>query len=69
MRALQISERQLGAEHPDTATSLNNLAVLYQSQGKYSEAEPLYRAVLMTGNSRGSLGMEHPQTHPILKNH
>ena len=28
-RALAIREQQLGPEHPDTATSLNNLAVLY----------------------------------------
>ena len=26
------------------ATSLNNLAALYQAQGKYGEAEPLYQA-------------------------
>ncbi|NJN62825.1 MAG: tetratricopeptide repeat protein, partial [Coleofasciculaceae cyanobacterium RL_1_1] len=40
--ALDLSERQLGADHPDTATSLNNLATLYQSQGKYELAEPLF---------------------------
>ena len=27
-RALEINENALGPEHPDTATSLNNLAVL-----------------------------------------
>ncbi|WP_229453778.1 tetratricopeptide repeat protein [Nostoc sp. CHAB 5715] len=31
----------LGDEHPSVATSLNNLASLYFSQGRYSEAEPL----------------------------
>jgi hypothetical protein len=30
----------LGADHPDTAESLNNLAALYESQGRYSEAAP-----------------------------
>ena len=39
-RALQILEEQLGADHPDTATSLNNLAASIQSQGKYKQAEP-----------------------------
>jgi len=38
-RSLSISEQQLGAEHPDVTTSLNNnLANLYDSQGRYSEA-------------------------------
>ncbi|MBI9078079.1 MAG: tetratricopeptide repeat protein [Desulfatibacillum sp.] len=32
----------LGKDHPSVATSCNNLAALYQDQGKYGEAEPLY---------------------------
>ena len=36
----------LGSNHPDVAQSLNNLALLYYSQGKYAEAEPLYRRAL-----------------------
>jgi len=36
-------EQQLGPDHPDTATSLNNLALLYDSQGAYAKAEPLLR--------------------------
>jgi tetratricopeptide (TPR) repeat protein len=39
---LQMTEERCGADHPDTATSLNNLAVLYESMGRYPEAEPLY---------------------------
>ena len=39
-RALAIREKALGKDHPDVATSLNNLALLYDSQGKYAEAEP-----------------------------
>ena len=35
-RALAIREKALGPEHPDTATSLNNLADLYRDQGKYA---------------------------------
>ena len=31
---LAIREKALGPEHPDTATSLNNLAVLYQTTGR-----------------------------------
>jgi tetratricopeptide (TPR) repeat protein len=36
----------LGEEHPSVAASLNNLAGLLESQGKYDEAEPLYRQSL-----------------------
>ena len=45
-RALHIREQQLGPEHPDVASSLNNLANLYCEQGKYAEAEPLYQRAL-----------------------
>ena len=36
----------LGKDHPDVAGSLNNLAGLYQDQGKYAVAEPLYKRSL-----------------------
>src|SRR4051812_19023597 len=40
-RALALRERALGPSHPEVATSLNNLAGLYQAQGVYAKAEPL----------------------------
>ena len=39
-RALAIREKALGPEHPDMATSLNNLALLYNNQGRYADANP-----------------------------
>ena len=45
-RSLAIREKALGKDHPDVATSLNNLAALYHNQGKYAEAEPLYQRSL-----------------------
>ncbi|MCH4904383.1 tetratricopeptide repeat protein, partial [Cylindrospermopsis raciborskii CHAB3438] len=42
IRALSIREQQLGENHPDVASSLNNLAALYENQGRYTEAEQLY---------------------------
>jgi tetratricopeptide (TPR) repeat protein len=42
-RALDIVEKVRGPEHPNTATSLNNLAELYYAQGRYEEAERLTR--------------------------
>ena len=60
------SERVLGAEHPDTLISVNNLAGLYESQGRYGEAEPLYVRAL-AGLQR-KLGPEHPTTVVVQKN-
>jgi tetratricopeptide (TPR) repeat protein/DNA-binding XRE family transcriptional regulator len=65
-RALGICEQHLGAEHPDTATSLHNLATLYWSQGKYSLAEPLHQRSLAIREQH--LGAEHPDTAKSLNN-
>ena len=40
-KAVELAKRVYGPEHPDTAPSLNNLAVLYQDMGEYAKAEPL----------------------------
>ncbi|OCQ90985.1 hypothetical protein BCR12_04320 [Limnothrix sp. P13C2] len=66
MRSLEIRERVLGADHPDTATSLNNLASLYSSQGRYEAAEPLYRRSLEIRER--VLGADHPHTALSLNN-
>lgn len=42
MSCLEMRKTALGADHPDTLASVNKLAGLYKSQGKYEEAEPLY---------------------------
>src|SRR5262245_45487860 len=42
-QTLALAEKALGPEHPDTLLSVNNLAALYQAQGRYSEAEPLLK--------------------------
>ncbi len=39
---LEITEERFGCDHPDTALSLNNLAGLYRTMGRYEDAEPLY---------------------------
>ena len=36
------TEKMLGKEHPDTLTSMNNLALVLSSQGNYEEAEEIY---------------------------
>jgi tetratricopeptide (TPR) repeat protein len=56
----------LGAEHPDVAINLNNLASLYYSQGRYSEAEQLYvRALDILFNG---LGKTHSTTQTVYQN-
>ena len=42
IEALKIRREVLGDKHPDTATSINNLAQLYSGQAQYAKAEPLY---------------------------
>src|SRR5260221_483946 len=64
--ALSIEEQVHGADHPDTATSLNNLAGLYHTQGKYAEAEPLYQRALTICEQ--VLGANHLATAPSLNN-
>ena len=39
-KALAGREAQLGAHHPDTLTSINNLAAVLYQQGKFDEAGP-----------------------------
>jgi tetratricopeptide (TPR) repeat protein len=46
----------VGPEHPDVAQSLNGLAVLYYQQGRYADAEPLYRRALAQ-LSHGKVGL------------
>jgi tetratricopeptide (TPR) repeat protein len=47
-QALAIQEKALGADHPDMATSLDNLAALYRREGRYAEAEPLSSAKMLS---------------------
>ncbi len=43
---LELAPSVYQGDHPNIATSLNNLGYLYQSQGKLSQAEPLYQQAL-----------------------
>ena len=64
--ALAIRETALGPDHPDTATSLNNLAGLYKAQGRLDEAAPLYARALAIREK--ALGPDHPSTAISLNN-
>jgi len=57
-RALEIIEKVLGPQHPDVATTLNNLAGLYYHTERYEEALPLLERSLKIFESK--LGPAHP---------
>ena len=55
----------MGLDHPYTATFLNDLAELYSAQGRYAEAEPLYKRSLAIVEN--ALGPEHPKADQALE--
>ncbi|KAK4680131.1 hypothetical protein QC764_0041900 [Podospora pseudoanserina] len=59
-QTLQLREKVLGKEHPDTLTSMSNLASVLVSQGKYEEADQMNRQTLQLQEK--VLGKEHPNT-------
>ncbi|MCA9013645.1 MAG: CHAT domain-containing protein, partial [Planctomycetaceae bacterium] len=65
-RAIAIREKLLGAEHSETANSLNTLAVLHNIQGNYATAEPLHSRALKIREK--TLGPDHPDTAQSLNN-
>jgi tetratricopeptide (TPR) repeat protein len=58
--SLDVREKMLGQEHPDTLTSVSQLGSVLESQGKYDAAEVLHRRAL-EGYEK-VLGREHPHT-------
>ncbi|WP_258037295.1 MULTISPECIES: tetratricopeptide repeat protein [unclassified Streptomyces] len=56
----QISERLLGADHPDTLTTRSNLASSYSDAGRTQEAIELQEWVL--ADEERLLGADHPDT-------
>ncbi len=58
--------KAFGEEDPRFADALNNLAELYKAQGRYAEAEPLYKRSLVI--LKKVLGPEHPRVALGLNN-
>jgi CHAT domain-containing protein/Flp pilus assembly protein TadD len=65
-RALAIREKALGPDHPDVATSLNSVALLYDNLGRDADAEPLYKRALAIREK--ALGPDHPDVAQSLNN-
>ena len=56
----------LGADHPDTLTVRNSLAVAYDSAGRLAEAIDELEELLL--DCQRVLGLEHPLTKQVEKN-
>ena len=65
-KALEENRKNLGTEHPDTLGSMFDLAYALNEQGRYEEAEKLYRETMEL--RRRVLGPEHPDTLSSMNN-
>ncbi|KAF2676251.1 kinesin light chain [Lentithecium fluviatile CBS 122367] len=66
VQVIETFKRVLGDEHPDTLTSMANLASTYWNQGRWKEAEELEVQVIET--FKRVLGDEHPDTLTSMAN-
>jgi CHAT domain-containing protein/Tfp pilus assembly protein PilF len=64
--ALRLNEQELGPDHLEVATSLNNLALLHQNKGNYERALRLYQRALAIMEK--TLGEHHPDVATSLNN-
>lgn len=64
---LRLAESQFGANHPQHAIVLNDAAVVYVAEKKYSLAEPLLREAIAVGKQNFPAG--HPLVRTALLNH
>jgi CHAT domain-containing protein len=53
----RLLEKALGPEHPDVSVLLGAVAQLYRTQGRYADAEPLYKRSLAIAEK--ALGPDH----------
>jgi CHAT domain-containing protein len=65
-RVLAIEEKAFGSHHPAIGTVLNNLGKFFESQGRYSDAEPLFKRSLAIYEK--ALGPNHPDAASSMNN-
>jgi tetratricopeptide (TPR) repeat protein len=65
-RALALRRDHLGADDPETLTTMNNLATAYRNAGQPDRALPLFQQVLV--KYQETLGPDHPDTLISLNN-
>src|ERR1700678_156993 len=66
VQVMDMRKKLLGAEHPDTLTSMANLASTCWNQGRWNEAEQL--EVQVMDMRKKLLGAEHPDTLTSMAN-
>jgi hypothetical protein len=66
MRVIEIQKEKLGADHPNTLTSIGNLTVTYSQQGWEDEAEKL--SIQVIGILKEKLGADYPSTLTSMAN-
>src|SRR5262249_62178132 len=57
-RALDLRRRALGSAHPDTLVTMGEMAALYESEGKYVQAEQLESKVWDVRSEERRVGKE-----------
>ncbi len=65
-RALAIREKALGPSHPDTAATIEGLALVFQAQSRFAKARPLLEQALSIRER--ALGPDHVDTAQTLNN-
>jgi len=60
VQVMETRKRVLGQEHPDTLSSMNNLACTLRSQGRNEDALTLMRRCVQLRQC--TLGHNHPHT-------
>ena len=66
LRQIKLAEELYGKEHENTATSYNNIGMVYNEQGDYDKALEYYQKALATKEK--VLGTEHPSTATSYNN-
>jgi tetratricopeptide (TPR) repeat protein len=65
-RVIEMRKTKLGADHPYTLISMDNLALTYRKQGRCKKAEKLSMQVIETRTTK--LGADHPDTLSSMSN-
>ena len=66
IKAFELRQQWLGADHPDTLTSMNNLASTYSALGQHDKALAMNDKVLAARQTK--LGADHPDTLTSMRN-
>jgi hypothetical protein len=66
VQVIEAMKTNLGADHPDTLTSMGNLAATYRNQGRWDAAKELDVQVMET--SKKKLGADHHSTLNSMAN-